>query len=163
MLKKPMFWYIAISAASALWPALIWGVYLPGAKKGWQSDRTYYEKSQQTIQELLSMDPERLDYADAKGAAGEFDYATAVQGAADFCRIPATSYDLTSSAIITSGGQKNKGAKLLLKEVDIAKFAKFLSTIQVRWPNLQCTKVTLKKNKGAPDLWDVDLTFKYYY
>jgi hypothetical protein len=52
---------------------------------------------------------------------------------------------------------------VVLKEVDITKFAKFLSTIQLRWANLQCVKVKLTKKKGLRDTWDVDLDFKYFY
>ena len=163
IIKKPMFWYTAALAAAVLWPVLIWGVYLPSAKKSWQNDKAEYEKAEQTIRELLTVDPERLDFANTKDAAAEFDYATAVQSATDFCRIPPTNYKLSSRAIITSGGQKNQSADISLKEVDIVKFAKFLSTIQLRWSNLQCTKATLKKRKGVPDSWDVDLTFKYFH
>jgi len=28
---------------------------------------------------------------------------------------------------------------------------------------LQCDTVTLTKKKGLPDMWKVDLDFKYYY
>ncbi len=161
--KQPIFYYTAIAVAAALWPALMWGVYLPGARKNLANDQASYAKAQETIGELLSLDPDRLNYADAKGTKAEFDYATAVQTTADFCKIPAAGYKLSSSIIVTTSGQKSQSATVTLKEVDIAKFAKFLSTIQLRWTNLQCTKVTLKKRKGLPDSWDIDLTFRYYY
>jgi len=50
-----------------------------------------------------------------------------------------------------------------LKGVDIVKSTRFLSTIELRWANLQCTTIKLTKKKGMPDMWDVDLDFKYYY
>ena len=30
--KNPIFYYILIPAFAALWPAIIWGVYLPAAR-----------------------------------------------------------------------------------------------------------------------------------
>jgi hypothetical protein len=82
---------------------------------------------------------------------------------AGLCGIPSTDYKLNSGIIITSAGQKSQNAKVGLMQVDITKFAKFLSTVQLRWANLQCGQVKLTKKKGLPDSWDVDLDFKYYY
>jgi len=79
------------------------------------------------------------------------------------CGIPSTDYKLSSGIIIESGGQKSQSAQVSLKKVDIVKSARFLSTIQLRWANLQCSRVKLTKKKGLPDVWDVDLEFKYYY
>jgi hypothetical protein len=52
-----------------------------------------------------------------------------------------------------------------MRQVDIAKFAKFLSMIQLRWGNLQCERVKLTKKEGLTDkdVWDVDMEFKYYF
>jgi hypothetical protein len=67
--------------------------------------------------------------------------------------------------IITTGGQKNQSATVNLREVGITEFAEFLSMIQLRWVNLQCERVKMTKKQNLPgnDLWDVDITFKYYY
>ena len=59
--------------------------------------------------------------------------------------------------------EKSQTANVALKDVDLEKFAKFLSTIQLRWENLQCKRIKLTRKKGLPDTWDVDLVFKYYY
>ncbi len=161
--KNPMFYYIVIAALTALWPAIIWGVYLPSAKANFKNDSEQYVKSQDLIQELLEIDPERLNFSKEKNTVKGFDYATAVQQAAEFCSIPANNYRLSSGIIIKSEGQKNQAGNVALKAVEITKAARFLSTIQVRWSGLQCTRINLRKNKGVPDAWDVDLTFKYYY
>jgi hypothetical protein len=52
-----------------------------------------------------------------------------------------------------------------LKQVGITEYAKFLSMIQLRWVNLQCERAKLVKRQNLPDndMWDVDVTFKYYY
>ena len=61
------------------------------------------------------------------------------------------------------GKPKSQSANVTLKQVDLAKFAGFLSTIQLRWSNLQCSKLKLTTKKGLTDTWDIDLEFKYYY
>jgi hypothetical protein len=161
--KNPLFYYILVPAVAALWPAVIWGIYLPSTRANFSDDKDQYQKAQQLIDELLVVDPERLNLTKGKSASVEFDYATAVQQAAEFCSIPAGNYKLSSGTIITSQGQKSQSANVMLKDVDITKAARFLSTVQLRWSGLQATKITLRKQKGSPDSWDVDLTFKYYY
>lgn len=161
--KSPFFYYVAVPLVAALWPLLIWGIYLPSAQNGLRNDREQYEQAWEHITELLDIDYERLDFADAEGASAQFNYATAVQKTADLCQIRPTDYKLSSGMIMTSGGQKSQSANVSLDKVNIARFARFLSTIQLRWANLQCTKVTLKKRQPGPDNWDIDVTLKYYF
>lgn len=162
--KNPTLYYILVPVIVALWPLLIWGVYLPAAGDNWQVERTQYNEAQSIMADILALDPDRLEFADSKNAAAEFDYAIAVEKIASLCKIPSTNYKFSSRPIIgDSGGQKSQSAKVGLKQVDITKFAKFLSTIQLRWANLQCARVKLTKKKGLPDTWDVDLDFTYYY
>ncbi len=162
--KNPTLYYILAPVIAALWPLLIWGVYLPAAAHNWQVERTQYNEAQSIMAEILTLDPDRLGFADSKDTAAEFDYAIAVEKIASLCKIPSTHYKLSSRPIIAdSSGPKSQSAKVGLKQVDITKFAKFLSTIQLRWANLQCANVKLTKKKGLPDTWDVDLEFMYYY
>ena len=161
--KNPTLYYILVPIVVALWPLFIWGIYLPNTKHNWNLEKAQYNKAQNTIAEILAFDPGRLEIADSEAAAAEFDYASAVEKIASLCKISPTNYKLSSGIIITSGGQKNQSASVVLKQVDLARFAKFLSTIQLRWANLQCAKVKLTRKKGLPDKWDVDLSFKYYY
>ncbi len=162
-LKNPFFYYALVPVAIAFWPLLVWGLYLPGAQQKWQLEKDHYEKSQKVIETILTIDPERLDFADAKNAAAGFDYAGSIDKVAGLCRISPGKYTLSSGIIVTSGGQKSQTARVALKGVNITRFAKFLSTMQLRWANLQCTQVKLTKVKGLPDSWNVDLSFKYYY
>jgi hypothetical protein len=161
--KNPALYYILVPVIATLWPLLIWGVYLPAAERNWQVETSQYNEGQSIMTEILALDPDRLKFADSNNTAAEFDYAGAIEKTADLCKIPPTSYKLSSGIIITSGGQKSQSAKVGLKQVDITKFAKFLSTLQLRWANLQCGQVKLTKKKGLPDTWDIDLDFKYYY
>jgi hypothetical protein len=163
ILKNPILYYILAPALVALWPLLVWGVYLPSAKNAWQTESKQYEKAQNTINEILAIDPDRLNFADTQNTNAEFDYVSAIDKTSAACGIPTSDYKINSGIIITSAGQKSQSAKVTLKGVDITKFAKFLSTLQLRWANLQCSQVKLTKKKGLPDSWDIDLDFKYYY
>jgi hypothetical protein len=126
-------------------------------------EKDQYDKAQQIVADILALDSERLEFADSKSGAAEFDYAVAVEKVATLCKIPSTNYKLSSGIIITTGGQKSQSAVVVLREVDISRFSKFLSTIQLRWANLQCTGVKLDRKKGVPDSWNADLKFAYYY
>ncbi|MGA1979781.1 MAG: hypothetical protein ABSG99_04340 [Sedimentisphaerales bacterium] len=161
--KNPALYYILAPVLVALWPLLIWGVYLPAAGRNWQVEKAQYSEAQGIIAEILAIDPDRLEFVDSNNTAAEFDYASAIEKTAGSCGIPPTNYKLSSGIITSTGGQKSQSAKVGLKQVDITKFAKFLSTLQLRWANLQCSQVKLTKKKGLPDIWDVDLDFKYYY
>jgi hypothetical protein len=161
--KNPALYYILAPVLVALWPLLIWGVYLPSAERSWEVEKTQYNQGQNIITEILALDPDRLKFADANTVAAEFDYASAINKTAGACGIPPSGYTLNSGIIITSAGQKTQSAKVDLKQIDITKFAKFLSALQLHWASLQCTQVKLTKKKGLPDVWDIALDFKYYY
>jgi hypothetical protein len=161
--KNPTLYYILVPIMVALWPLLVWGVYLPDVKRSLKKEKAEYSEAQKKMLEILILDPGRLD-TDANGAPAQFAYVSAVAKVASFCRIPSANYKVSSGPVITKQGKKSQTATVSLKDVDIAKFAKFLSTIQLRWADLQCEKLTkLKKKEGFPDRWDVVLEFKYYY
>ena len=161
--RNPFFYYILVPIVIALWPLLVWAVYLPGAQRSCEQEKNEYIKAQEIMTEILDIDGDRLAFVDPNNSPAEFSYANAVDKVATLCRIPAANYKLSSGIIIISNKQKSQSAKVILKDVDVAKFANFLSTIQLRWAKLQCTQVKLTKKKALRDMWDVDMDFKYYY
>jgi len=161
--KNPTLYYILVPVMLALWPLLVWAVYLPKAEHNLNSDIAQYEKALETMKRVLGLDPDRLEFTDAKTGAAEFDYTNEVYRIAALCKIPAANFKLSSGIPIRSHGQKSQTANVSLKDIDVTRFAEFLSKIQLRWANLQCTKVKLIKKRGLRDKWDVSLTFKYYY
>jgi hypothetical protein len=164
IIKNPFFCFTAIPLLVALWPLLLWSFYLPNAEKNFQKEIDQYNKASEIVNQILEIDPDRLDFADASANAKQFDYASAVDKIASACAIPAANYKLSSGIIMKKEGQESQNANIILKDVSIEKFANFLSTIQLRYPNLQCLQLKkLQKKKGSPDLWDVDLEFKYYF
>jgi hypothetical protein len=161
--KNPLFYYILVPLIIALWPLLVCFISLPKAQRSWNLEKEQYNKAQQTVTDILTIAPERLDFANAKKTAAEFDYAVAVEKVANLCGIPSTGYKLSSGSIVTSGGRKSQNAKVDLKQIEIVKCTKFLSLMQLHWQNLQCTQLKLDKRKGLPDIWDIALDFKYYF
>jgi len=159
--KNPILYYILVPAAVALWPSLVWTIYLPHAQESCDNELTQCKKAEQIVLEIFSLDPDRA--IDANDAPADFTYASAVNRVAGLCKIPPTKYNLSTRMIMKSDRQKSQSANVTLKEVDIVSFARFLSLIQNRWPNLQCNRVKLTKKEGLPDVWDVDMELKYYY
>ena len=161
--KNPNFYYILVPAMLALWPLIAGGVYLPAAERGLKDEMKDYQKARSRVTEILKLDPGRLDVAGRKGDAGEFMYSDAIDRVADLCGIPPTNYRPSTKPIFVRDGRKSQDCHVVLTSVDIATFAKFLSTMQLRWAGLQCINTVLTKEKGLPDRWKVALDFKYYY
>ncbi len=161
--KNPLLYYIAAPVLLILWPLLVSLFYIPAAKEQYRKNEKYFNDAVPVIKKILDIDPERLDFAADKDAAAEFDYAANVEKIAQFCRIRSDDYKLSSGPITKSKSGKTQKATVSLKEVDITRFAKFLSTIQLRWASLQLERMKLTQRKGLKDKWDIDLDFKYYF
>lgn len=163
--KNPILYYIAVPILVSAWPLLVRGLYLPAAQEQVVEERTQAERGKVIMLNILNLDPERAEIADANDAVAEFTYGGAVDWVANICKIPSNQYNVSSSMIVTANKQKTQSAKVDLKQVGIVKFARFLSMIQLRWANLQCERVKLTKKEGLADndVWDADIEFKYYY
>ncbi|MBN2593394.1 MAG: hypothetical protein JXA81_07800 [Sedimentisphaerales bacterium] len=163
--KNPILYYIAVPVIVGLWPLLVWAIYLPNAQKDVEEQMEQYKLAEPTMMEILTLEPDRLEFADANETAAEFTYGEAIDRIASLCRIPPSKYNLSSAMVMTTRGQKSQSASVDLKDVDIRKFARFFSMMQLRWPNLQCERLKLSKKQNLPDndMWDVDIELKYYY
>jgi hypothetical protein len=157
-----MFYYIFVPAVVGLWPLLVWAMYLPAADENLKDWENQHRKAEAIMMEILTLDPDRLQFVDSNDPGTEFTYGV-VDKVAGSCGIPPSKYKLNSGMLITNKNQKSQSASVSLRQVEIVKFAKFLSTIQLRWANLQCNRVKLTKKQGMPDTWDIDIEFKYYY
>ena len=163
--KNPILYYIVVPVIVGLWPLLVWAIYLPAAQKDVEEQIAQYKKAEPIMMEIFTLEPDRLEFADANDTAADFTYGEAVDRVASLCRIPPSKYNLSSAMIITTNDRKSQNASVDLKQVDIRKFARFLSMMQLRWANLQCEQLKLTKKQNLPDndMWDVDIKFKYYY
>jgi len=158
-----MLYYVLIPVLVAIWPLLVWGLYLPEAEKSWDKDQQSYADATIHILDILDKDPGRLEVIRVTQSIGKFNYAEAVDRVANLCRIPSRNLDLTTGNIVTSSSKETQQARVSLTNIGIVQGAKFLSTIQSMWGNLTCDRVKLSKKEGMPDQWDVDLNFKYDY
>jgi hypothetical protein len=161
--KNPILYYILIPVIVCFWPLLVWAVYLPAAEKNKEDQQAQYEKAEAIMMEILTLDPDRRDFADSNDVNAEFNFDKAVARVASTSKIPPSKYKLNAGTRQTSRDQENQSATVSIKQIDIVKFSEFLSTIQLRWANLQCNRVKLTQKQGLPDMWDVDIEFKYYY
>ena len=164
LIKNPLFYYILIPVAALCWPLLVSAYYLPSSKAKFQEEKKQFEQTEKLIERILALEPERLEYVKADKKTAEFDYANAIDTVRNLCNIPVENCKVSSSMVVQSrGGQKTQDASVVLDKIDIEKFAKFLSMMQMRWSNLQCTQLKLTKVEGAPDIWRIDMRFKYYF
>lgn len=164
--KNPILYYIAVPVIVGLWPLLVWAIYLPNAQKDIGEQVAQYEQAKQVMDKIYTLEPDRLEFADANDTASDFTYREAINTIANRCGIPPSKCNINTSMPITnSSGQKSQSASVDLREIDILKFARFLSKIQLRWSNLQCERLKLSKKQNLPDndMWDIDIELKYYY
>ncbi len=162
LVKNQMLLYILVPVLAALWPIWVSTISIPSTKADWTRNRKEYLESQKLFGQILELDPDRLVLAEADNKVRQFSYASAVEQAIKSCGILPANYKLSSGVPMKVGEQEVQTADVTLKELDIATFAKFLDTIQLRWPNLQCTQLKLTKIKGEVNTWKCNLKFKYY-
>jgi hypothetical protein len=146
-----------------LWALLAWAVLLPETDSQWQKQVQENKKARSIITKILVLDPDRINYEQQKDKVVEFDYSTSVEQFAEKCRIAPSNYDLNARLIVKRGDKKIKTGDLVIKSVDIETFAKFLSSMLIRWPDLQCNQLNFTKLKNAKDLWQVRIKFIYNY
>ena len=163
MFKKASTYYILVPVAAIVFAIFSAGVSLPAAKTAWQNEQEQYKDAQPIITEMMTLDPERLQITDEQANAGKFNYASAVDNITKKCRILDADYKLITSMPTKSKKQQTQSATVTLEEIDVENFARFLAKIQLQWVNLQCTRLTLSRQKGMKDKWKGTVIFKYYY
>ncbi len=163
-LKNPNVYYIAAPVLAALWAVLAGIVFYPGAVKGYEQDvKPEYEKSQELIEQILTLQPERLQFAKAGGSDRPFDFGEVVTTLTGVFDIPTTRYTLNVRGEVKRGKKNARSASMEIKEIDVARLARFLATMLTGWPDLECEKLSLEKAKTGKDNWNADMTLTYYY
>jgi len=162
--KNPLPYFIAVPLLIGIWPLSMWLVYLPRAEANLKSDCKTYEESRDVMERILALDPTRLELVQLNIPEEKFDYGIAVESAAAKCGILPTNSKINVRPPRTVREQETQNAQVTLEDVDIVSFAKFVTSLQITWPSLQCEKIDLTKKKGAvADRWDIDVSLKYYY
>ncbi len=161
--KQPIFYYVVVPLLTGVWPLWLWAAAVPAAEKKYENEQQTFKKAELLIKQILELDPQRLNYAKANAGTGDFYYTTAVDMVSRNCGISPSGYRLSTGPIRKiKGRQKSQDATISIEKIGIEKIAAFLSTMQRRWQNLQCSSITMAKQKGEKDSWKVDLRFTYY-
>ena len=157
LLRNPVFYYVLIPVLAGAWPLSLWLKFLPQMTNQRDQQKTYIQDANDKIREILTLDPERLSYAKKKGEPADFEYEVVVYKVAQSCGLP------TPEVFPSPKVKDRQTARVKLSDVGIVQCARFLSTLQMHWSNLQCTLIRLDNKKTAKDRWDVSLEFAYYY
>jgi len=161
--KNPVFYYVLIPVLVGLWPLLVGAYYLRQAEDNRGSEAALCVEGQTNVIEILTLDPGRAEVKEPNQVAVEFAYGTAVGQVASIHNIPSSKWYHTAGAMMTSGGKKRQDAMVKLTDVAIVDIAKFLTTIQSMYVNLDCDSAKLQKRRGELDKWDVSFSFQYYF
>jgi hypothetical protein len=162
--KNPMLYYVLIPLLVAIWPLLIWAVYLPGAKQARDIETTLCVEGQTNVIEILKIDPDRPNITKETPVQTEFTYGAAVGRVANLCKIPANNCSYSAGGITVANGKKRQDCVVKLPDVSISQAAGFLWKIQSIYPiRLTCESAKLQAKRGMKDQWDVDFSFHYYY
>ena len=154
--KNPITYYILIPVLAALWPLSLWLKFVPDMDRDRDQKKTYIQDANGLIAQILNLDPERMSYAKKKGEAVDFEYEVAIHKVAQSCGVR---YEVFPGSRV----KDKQTARVKIEDVDIVQCAKFLSTLQMHWANLQCTLVRLDNKKNTRDRWDVSMEFIYYF
>ena len=161
--KNPFFYYLLIPVLIGIWPVLLWSKYIPEKTGQLEKWTAYYVDANDQMRQILELDPDRLENTMTKdGKVVQFDYYSAIHRAAKVCGVPSRNVEL-NTGMMTTGKQVSQTANVTLRDLNITACARFLSSLTIQWPNLQCTDITLEGKKDANDQWDLKLKLKYFY
>lgn len=161
--KKANFYFIVIPLAAAVWTVLTSMVFLKKANEEWAEIREESEISKPIITEILALDPERLELHKEKEKMGKFDYNIVIHKFSVAHDIPETGYDLSIAKPKRTKGVVIQGADLMIDNIKIETFSKYLSRMLYTWPDLQCDSLTLKNQNTGPDAWKATIDLKYTF
>ena len=161
--KNANFYYTAVPLVAMAFVLFVAAVSLPAASRKWKNKQEDYSKSENLIKKIVTLDPERLNYKTEKGSSGEFDYSTAVVEITKLVKIASSNYSLRGHGVTKSGGKLRKSADITIEKVGIETLSRFISQILLRWPDLQCDRLSIDKLPAGKDSWKASMKFVYTY
>lgn len=164
ILKNPNLYYILAPVLAGIWALLAGAVFYPGSVKTYREEaKAEYEQSQDLIEKILTIQPQRLQYSVENASDRPFDFGEVITALTQAFEIPTSRYTLNVRGQVNRGGKDARSATMDIKEIDVERLAQFLSMMLMTWPDLKCEKLSLEKAKTGKDNWNVDLTLTYYY
>ncbi len=161
--KNPNLYYIAVPLAVTAFVIFVVVFSLPAANRKWQKQQEDDKRAKQLITNIVRLDPERLNYKAGKGSSGDFDYSAAVAEITKLVKIPSSNYSLRGGRTLKSGGKLRKSADISIEPVDIETLSRFISQILLRWPDLECDRLSIDKLPAGKDSWKSSMKFIYTY
>jgi hypothetical protein len=162
-LKTPMFYMVVVPAAAGLWMLYSWMIAYPASVTRYQDSKTQYDEAQNMIKQILTLEPQRLNFKQDKNGTAAFDYTNVIDQFTKDFNIAPDNYTLNVRGITKREGKSVKGADLSIKAIDIEKLCKFLSAVLARWPELECDTFRLDKLDAGKNAWKVTLHFTYSF
>ena len=161
--KNPNLYYIAVPLAATVWVIFVAVFSMPTAGSKWDKKKEDYKLAQRLITKIVTLDPERLNYEARKGSSGEFDYSIALEEITKLVHIPSSNLSLKGRRTIKSGGKLKRSANIDIEPVDIETLSRFISQILLRWPDLECNRLSIAKLPAGKDSWKATMEFIYTY
>ena len=161
--KQPDVFFILLPVLAAVW-ALVSGLVLyPRHGKAWNDKMAQYAEAAVLLDQILQLEPARMNYQEQSGQAGDFDYTTEVDRFTKELGIASGSYTLNVRQAIKQKGKTRKSADLSFKSIKVETLAGFLASMLARWPDLQCEQAALDKVANTKNEWNVKLRLVYIY
>ncbi len=159
--KNPNLYYIAVPIAVTAFVIFVIAFSLPAANRKWQKQQEDDKRAKQLITNIVRLDPERLNYKARKGGSGDFDYSEAVEEITKLVKIPSANF--RGGKTLRSGGKKRKSADISIEPVNIETLSRFISQILLRWPDLECDRLSIDKLPAGKDSWKASMRFIYTF
>ena len=162
--KDPNVYYIFVPVLAGLWAITAGLVFYPKSVKAWDESEAEYTKAKDLVDQLVTLQPERLAYkVDENSESQDFDFTNTINEFAKALSISESNYNLTVRSETNRGGRKTRSASISIKTIDIEKLAQFLSALLLRWPDLKCDTLSFSKIKDAKNNWQADISLTYFY
>jgi hypothetical protein len=163
-LKNPLFYMVAVPCLAGLWMLYTWMFAYPSSVKTWDDSWAECKESQEMLEQILRMEPQRLTFKQEKTQVTDFDYTNVIDQFTKQFGIAPDNYTLNVRGATKKAGKTVKSADLAIKTIDIENFCKFLSAVLARWPELECETLRLDRLPTGKDAWKVvNVHFTYYY
>ena len=161
--KNPNLYFIAVPLVATVFVIFVAAISLPTAGRKWKNMQGDYAKAEGLITKIVDLDPERLNYKVEKGTSGEFDYTIAVDEITKLVHIPSSNLSLDDNKPLKSGGKLKRSADIVIEPISIETLSRFISQILLRWPDLECSRLTINKLPAGKDSWKARMKFVYTY
>lgn len=162
--RDPNMYYILVPVLAAMWAVTAGLVMYPKSVKAWKESEAEYAKAQSLMDQLVTLQPERLAYkVDENAKSQDFDFTKTINEFAQALSISPSNYNLTVRSEANRAGRKTRSATISIKTIDIEKLSQFLSALLLRWPDLKCDTLSFSKIKDAKNNWQADISLTYFY